>query len=326
MQQDNRNNLTILSVSSPAELHKQLESLACVRKQQLCFAELQIYGSGILIRQFDLPHLASRELLNALKLEAIELLSVPTSAIALDYQIMDFSGERIRGIFIAMPAERVREYKNCLRLTQVIPIKMTAKCISVLGEFLADHPEALKNNFCFLDFSKSNIINLAVFINGQCELIREIIYENVNDAEQAVLDSLKYSYGRSVAKKLNKLYFSGIIEEREDLIKSLEGKIEIEPKLAFAGGPSQLAKEHYHELFLRLNLLKKDYLIAPFRSTLLQTEKIFLTAGIVCCIALGINIIKGAQSIKRLQSSFSITDYEYARLLQEKLKVPNNGQ
>ncbi len=315
-----QNNTIKLEITSPKELQKQLEAMAKDKKANAHFAELEIYGSSILMRQFDLPHLVPHELVKSLKLEAVEILSLSLKAIKLDYKVIDSSGDRIRGIFIAMPKATLHEYTRRFTPLGIIPVKLNAGCLAALGRFLAENPEAIKNNFCFLDFPKYNIVNMVVFINGQCELIREIAYENLEEAEGIVIDSLKYSYGKSVIKQLNKLYFSGNLAGKEELVQRLESKIEIEPKAAFTGQSLNSLNVMQQELFSKLNLLKKYSSLLLIRNGILFAERALLALALFLCLITGIKACQGSQSARKLRRSINAKDYEHARTLQEEVR------
>lgn len=321
-----KKNMINLEISSAEELQKQLEEIVKEKKRRTGFAELVIYGSDILVRQFDLPYLKAQDLVNALKFDAVEILSLPMQAIKLDYKVFDSSENRIKGIFIAMPIEKLNEYTQSFIKTRIMPVKLTAGCLSELGKFFAINPEAIKNNFCFLDFPKPNTVNLAVFINGHCELIREIIYENFNEAERSILDSLNYSYGRSVTKQLSKIYFSGDMEGKEELVKRLEKKIEIEPKSSFTSHTHNPVKSTYLEFFSGFNLLKKFSVILPIRNGILLIEKVLLLAVLILCTITAVKIFKDSRSVKEAAYSINAKDYEYARNLQEKVRILKNGK
>jgi len=95
--------LFILEAQSPQELEAFLTSTPKDKKIDSRFVELSIYGPGVLVRQFELPYLAARELNNTLKLEVVELLSLLPTEIELDYQILDYSEGKIKGVFVAIP-------------------------------------------------------------------------------------------------------------------------------------------------------------------------------------------------------------------------------
>lgn len=311
-------------VSSPQELQKQLEGvLGENKKTESGFAEINLYGPGVLVRQFDLTGISPRELKSALKLEATEILSLLPEEIELDYQTFSEQQDGIKGFFVAIPKKALREYLSCFDQAKIMPVKMTADIIAAVGNFLLQHQDE-KKNFCLLSFSKVNIINLAVFINGQCKLLREVHYEQPSDAEEEVINSLKYVCGRSFNKQLNKVYFSGELSGREALVARLREKIDVDPLSGDSAASADVASAAAGpEVFLQINLLKRYALSLPLRNRILQISNIAIGICLLSCFLLALSIIKKNLLVGDLRSSFSSAEYDYAVGLQQKVKALN---
>ena len=317
--------LVAFEVSSPEELRAALDSFSEKRSSQTRFAELRIYGSGILVRQFELPNVSLGELKNALKLEATEIFSLPPQDIELDYKIFSSSEHKIKGMFLAIPNKLLQEYLSCFDATDIIPVKMTANIIAVAGDFLLNNRTARKS-FCLVDFSKTNIINMTVFINGQCELLREIYYDGIDDAEEKVINSLKYIYGKSASKRLNKIYYSGDLFDKDALVLRLQEKIDVEPESGNATDRDIMPSTPKSDIFFKINLFKKYVPSLPMRNGILRTERVALTIFLLFFLILGAKTLREGLSIRHLRSSFSRTDYDYARSLQEKVNLLSHGK
>lgn len=304
-----------LEISSPDELQRKLAE-CFAGKGQPCFVDLSVFGSDILVRQFDVPRLGANEMVNALKLEAVEILSVAAHDIELNYEIIDQTPERVKGIFIAMPAKKLSGYMDCFAASDFIPVRITARSISVLTKFLDENQGAIENNFCFLHFSGKDAISMAVFSCGKCEFVREVFYDDLVDAERAVMDSLKYSFGKTDAKHLNKLYFSGDLPGKEELIGRLQKKIEIESSLE---GDESCFFRSSHAPFSRLNLFKKFSYILMLREAGLKAGKALMVAGGILCLILLLKLIGDARSVAALRGSIDPDDYAHAIKLQQKI-------
>jgi len=146
---DSRINLFSFKIKSPQELKSNLVHVNSDLNKNLTFAELSIYGPGILVRQFELPHLKLSEISDALRLEASEVFSIPHKEISLSYQIMGDFTEKIKGIYVALPKKTVKEYLSCFEAVKIIPIKLTAEIIKLTSSFLYEN-NSLKSNFCIL--------------------------------------------------------------------------------------------------------------------------------------------------------------------------------
>jgi len=303
-------------VSSPFELTQALR-LAPKQKDATRFAELRLYGPDILARQFEVPRASLSALGNVLRLECAEILSIGPKEIELDYSVLHTSAENVKGLFIAVSQRLLREYLSCFDNSNIMPVSMTAQIIARLADFLRTR-NIKSSNFCVLDLFKSNTINLSVFIDGHCELIRAIRYDTEAQAEQEIINSLRYVCSRSSSKQLREIYFSGDLSDREEFISRLREKIEVNPKADSASSAS------YPNTLLNLSLVKKYSISLPLRNRILQMEKLALAICIIVCLFLGLEIMKKSMSINKLRSSLNLSSYKYALGLEEKIKTLRN--
>jgi len=309
--------LIIFRARSPQELKERLILLSEDQKAAARLAEVRVCGSSILVRQFEFPIMPSAMLKQALRLEAAETLSLLPEEIEIDYRLFNSVTDKKAGLFTAISSKAVQEYLACFEGTGLIPVRITANSIAVAQDFLTQQKN-LKNNFCLLHFTGKNVVNLAMFIGSEYLLLREIEYDSFTDAQQEIIDSLKYLLGRSAYKQLDALYFSGDTSGKSELIGILQSTVELNTQEKTEPG---LKPEELMFSFLSgINLLKRMAISLNTRNRILAWTN---TSLIICAglsIALLINMLITQNRIRSISSSFSMQDYEYARKLQQSLK------
>jgi len=307
-------------IVSPLDLTEILRSVPTAQCGVTRFAELRLYGADILVRQFELPRSSLSALRNVLRLECAEVLSMRPDEIELDYCVLHTTVENVKGLLIAISRRILREYLSSFNGSDIIPAKMTGQIISRTTDYLRAN-KIQSSSFCLLDFFKTQIVNLSVFIDGRCELLRAINYDTENEAEQKINDSIRYIFGRSFNKQLYKVYFYGDISGRDGFIARLREKIGVDAEPDESAGHAHAQNASYMNAFLKLNLLKKYYVGLTLRNRILQAEKFTLAICIVICLFLGVQIFKKGMLIRKLKSSFSQADYKRALSLKEKINA-----
>ncbi|MBF0521452.1 MAG: hypothetical protein HQL24_00180 [Candidatus Omnitrophica bacterium] len=286
-----------IEVCSPEGLCEDLRSLPEATEKEARQAQVSVYGSKVLVRQFELPTMAAGEVKGALKLEAAEILSLSPEEIDLEFHISHAGQDKTKGYFLAMPVKVLQQYLSCFEKTDVALVKLTARMLTAAGDFLAKEKQVAKD-FCLLDFFNGNMLNLAVFIDGHSELLREIRYDSPEEAEKEVMNSLRYVCGRSSCKSLNKIYFTGDVSDKGELTSHLQKKIEDGSILKHSEllSSGRLTAED----FWKMNLLRAHRSI---RQRLLWIESVALAVCLVMCVILGGKIVKGQATIKNLRAS-----------------------
>ena len=310
-----KENIISLEVASPQELNERLAAFAEEKTTQPRFIALNVYGPQVLVRQFDLPALKINEIKQALKLEAMELLHLKVDEIEFEHQVLGSFEGRTKGVFVAMPKQLLQEYVGCFRNTAFIPVKMTASILTVVDAFL--HTHKIENeSFCLMAFASGKRIQMAVSDSGQWVLIREINYENEYEAEQEVLNSIKYSCAKSANKELHEFYFSSSAQDREGLMERLQKELNIRPHREDAAGINGLS---FADSLFKINLINKYAVTLPLRNTIIGLQKLAIAIVLLCCIVLGIRIMKNNQLLTKTLHSFTQDEYNQASGILEKL-------
>jgi len=307
-----------LHASSPEELNKVIMELNGELSQNSHITILNLYGPQILVRQFDLPRLPPREIKNALKLEAAEIFSLLPEEIEIDYQMLDVSeGNKIRGVFTALPKSIFDEYVNLLNKVNLAPEKVTANIFSRINYFLHGNGVEM-NNFYLIDFFKEGIANLVLFNNGTCELLREINCENTNDAVKEISHSLKYALCKSACKKFNNIFVMGELSNKGELISSLERELNINIKKY---NLNEQTNSNFNNSPFDINLTKSHIFPNSIQKKILSVINIILTLSISLFLLFTAATIAQYTKLRSELSSLNKTDYDYAKGLFDKINV-----
>jgi Tfp pilus assembly PilM family ATPase len=217
-----------LEADSPENLGKQLEYLQEAGKiKRHGLASLDIYGHTVLTRQFELPMLKSRDISNALKMEAVELLSTAPHDLEVDYRTIMRSKDKVSGVFVAVSKRMLEQYVAFLRKSKLVPISIGVRILNVMNAFLYSHVAGLQDKiFCMIDCAQKSIVDLAVFEKGNLRLLREIPYSGIEELKQEISQSLRYYLSKDGTKKLSEVYVSGEIPQSDALLKTLEQDFE----------------------------------------------------------------------------------------------------
>lgn len=311
-----------LEIMSPAELDNTLSSITQGSNHTDHQVALNLFGPQILVRQFDLPPLTKREIKNAIKLEATEVFSLLPEEIEIDYQILDSSKDKIKGVFTAIPKTLLNDYISRIDKAKLTPLKLSANILSRINYFLKEN--AIENkNVCLIDFYKANIINIAIFDNKECRLLREINYENLNDAEREIMYSLKYTSGRSANKQFDAIYLLGDSTGKDDIIANLKQELNTEVKNYSID--SQL-NDGLTELFFNIDLINGNRISPSLRRKLLFASNSVLIISLLLFLFFSIITNLQNKEIKNLSASYKPSDYGYAKGLQQKLGSLKNAK
>jgi hypothetical protein len=316
-----------IETTAPHDLEEGLNAFLKSEEGGADYIELGISGKQVIVRQFDLPRLTSRELKNHLILEAAELSNLSPQEIELDYQIIQHLQSRIKGIFVAMPKGMLRDdFLFRIGKVKFKSIKITAQILTAVDSILAAVDKRL-NNFSILHFANGNIINLAVFDQGHCELLRQISYDNLDEAKSEVMHSLKYAWGRSVSKEPEGFYFAGDSADKKELISGLEREVGLKAKEVLLDGPE--AERSPDAGYFKVNLAAKYAVGISARKSLLMAMNVII--GALACA-----FIFSAVALYRINSEASALRKELGakggvmeisrqiRSLEDKIKSFNN--
>lgn len=305
-----------LDAQSPEELEASINSLSTQQQDGVRFVNLNLSGSGILVSPFSLPRLSPKHLKRSLNLDAVGILSLEPHEIEVDYQHLDSSKDKISGLYAAIPKKMLLNYLFLLNRNNLIPIKLTANILSRIDCFL--HKYNIDSEICCLiDFYKDAVINLSVFNKGRCQFLREIRYENIDDAKQEISHSLKYLSGKSECKEFDKVYALGDLLNRDLFLSNLEEELGKEITIC---EPIDMNKNsELDNSYFKINLIKRYGLPLGLLKRIVNITNLLVLIFSLVCFVLGATIVKNHVQIKKLSSSFSSLDYNKAKGLQDKI-------
>lgn len=307
-------NLLHIEANTPEEVGQAVESVQ--DKSGARYAALSIAGPKVIIQQFNLPHSALKGLKRALQLEAAGLLSLAPDDIALDYQITESNKEKIKGFFLAAPLTLIEEYCAAVSLANLIPVSMSVHILRLLNAFLANDASLKSQSFSLLYFNKRHKIHLVVFTNGNCELIREILFDNADEARQGIVSSLRYALGKGAGKDRRQVYCAGDTENNKALILEIEGECNCKAQLV---EPLDI-ESTFDKNYIGINLLKAESMPLDLRQKVSLVLSCVIIAALFFC-AWPVNKLKKTEALKKnLSASLKAGDYERAISLQEKIK------
>ena len=210
-------------------------------------------------------------------------------------------------------------YLSILDKEKITPVKITAHILATFDAFFLSRTTN-NERFCLLDFSKQEIVHLAVFNQKKCELLREIPYESLEEAKLEIIQSLRSACGKSYAKQFDHIYFSGDLAQSGELAsevgRDFNSAIEHVPLIDIK---TALCHE---DSFFGLNLLKNYSFFLSGRKKILQLTKFLFVLCVLICLFFNWKIHQTERAIRTLKSSYSAADYDYAKNLKGQLKSP----
>ena len=309
--------LTFL-VTSPQELSEILAADFKKSDSQSPFMTLAISGPQVIVRAFHFKNIPIPQVKSKLQAQAVELLSLPLNEIEFDYQIFNSTPEKTTGIFGCMPKNLLKEYLSIIDKAKLIPLKLTAAILACMDSFYKRHP-ITEGQCCLLDLSNPQKINLAVFHNKECELLREIPCDNFSEARFEVIQTLRSASAASTVKQFDHVFCAGDLHGKEELLAQIEkvfgAKIEVGIVL---DGKEALAAE---DPLLNLNFIRRHSVSALERKKILEAANIALVLGAAACVLLTAVVLYTGKRVQDLKSSYQSSQYDYARKLEKQIKA-----
>jgi len=312
------NGLLVIEVSSPEELEAKLLRFSKEKTQPPSrYVHLVVNGQQVLSYPFYFENADFPEVEHRLMLEAVELLSMPAEEIELDFQVFNYTSSGIRGVYSCMPKKTLEDYFSLLYKAKKVPLRVTPRILLTFDSFFKQYSPK-ENSFCFFDFSKDNTIQLAAVNEGYCYLLREILYEDSEEAKQEIIQSLRCASSKSNAKQFERLYLSGALADKKDIVSQIAK--EFGAPIESFKSPNILDSKNQEGFFFKLNLVRNYFFATE------QRKKIFKVIDLAIVVCLGVSILLGATTIrsgmliKRINSSFSASDYQYAKEIEIQLK------
>jgi hypothetical protein len=247
--------------------------------------------------------------------EAAEILSLKDpKAVAVDFQIFDRVQDRLCGAFLCCPREVLESYLDVVNKAGLLIDGFTIPSLARIDRALAGTKGDMERS-AYLNLAAERI-DLAIFLDGKCELLRVIPFDNNNEAVGEVIRSLKSVCAKSQKKDCRGLHVSGDIEKGRSVVEMASQALGMEITMIAEG--DGLENEQAARYF-RLNLARQYVLSRQIRRKiywLMDIAIVLLAAAALHGIYM--SFVHKAQ-IKQIGSSFDRGQLEQARQLEKKL-------
>ena len=306
-----------LEAATPEELGAELESLSGDMNKKYKYLALAVTDIKVLTCPFDVDKATVKDVKDHLMCEAVELLTLPADEIEFDYQTLSVTPEREKGVFICCPKNLLREYLKVIDRQAIAPVKLVPRIVAgVNAFFLHMKPEA--GRFCLLDFRGEHNVSLSIFLDGQCELFREIVCESAEEIGREVIQSLRSVCSKSREKRIHHFYYAGDRAGKDGLIRDVESIYSVKAEPHETSDLEGALKAP--NTFFTINLLRNYSFSLQERKQIMALMNIFLCICLLGCVSLGVKVVETRKLINSISSSYQPADYDYAKGLQKQLE------
>ena len=306
-----------LEASSPEELSAKIKINSRNGKPAGRFAAVAVSGPQILVRPFELDKITNLgEARLKLKLDAIELLGLPAEDIEFDFQILSTSGGKLCGIFTCCPHKLLQSYLSAIDKAKLFPVKVFPSILASFDTYFKLN-KVSEERICLLDFTRPNLIYLAVFEQKKCQILREIHYENALEAKNEVIQSLRSATAKSQVKTIGAVYFSGEWEKADELRQQLEKEFNCKTeKKSFVDVPATLVAE---KNFFSINLSRGHaFTLAEHKNAILALN-VALAVLIILTIFINRQNSMNQSFLNAMKASFTVEQYKQAQDLEKRV-------
>ena len=271
----------------------------------------------VMICPFQLERDAMKDVEHHLLSEAVEIMSLTPDEIVLDFQVTSADPKMVKGIYMCIPKDLLEQYLNVLDKKFLNPLKITEQFLVNIDR-LFQLGKLSGQRICFLDFSAPPTVSLFISSKGECELLRKIRYEDYEEAQREIIQSLRSAIARNSVKHYDHVYYLGGFAQMAGLAASLreifrtetEGFEAIDRKAALTDG-----REYFS-----LNLAKR-YNFSPH-----QMRRIHAVANGALALCLmnvafwGLQLSKKNGEISRVKAYYQDAEYQYAVKLRDNIR------
>jgi hypothetical protein len=305
-----------LEVSSPAELQ---EALTAHVQNGALYASVRVFGPNILTRQFSFPQSSTNDLIAGLKHEASEALILADSDVELSYQVTGSDEQGLRGVISAMPRQLLMEYLQCFKDHPLIPVSLTTSAVGAVADFIKDKSLPV-DNFCLVNFLKPGAVNIIVFDHANPIFFRELYDLSDSEYKDKISDTIRYSCGQSISKRVDHIFFVGDLTGKDDLVKSLKELQNTSP----AQSVSPEGAKHID--LTGLNLFGKHVCGLAELSKLASIFTALSVISLLLGMFLTWHFANGYTKLQAVKARVNISDYNLALKLQDQVRRLNHGQ
>ncbi len=302
--------LSTLTASSPLDLGQSLHEITLADLSSKNPIALALSDPKCLVYPFNVSTIGLKDLRARLMFEAVGLLSLPSSEIELDYQVLVNDKDELKGIFMCIPKSVLQEYLKAAHKSGITPARVTSAILMKIDTFIQQQ-EKQTGRWCVIYFDSDNRLHVAIFCGGECELLREIRYEGFKEARDEVIQSLRSVTAKSADKNWGQFFTTGnikgdLIEQLKEDIKKNGGDLTTMPD-----APAQESLP----AFLNLDFMRGHSISAQERQKIMLAMQGLLLIVMLTCIYLTANIAQLKAQTQKIANSYTKSDYEYAKRL-----------
>ncbi len=303
------------NVISVEELRECLAEHVVDAKQ--CFAQINVFGSKVVTRSFKFPPASQQDFISGLKFEAAESFLLTPNEIELTYHILQHDQDGVSGFYVAMPKKEVLAYLECFKKSNLIPIALCAAVFSQAMDVIYQQ-EKLPIDFCVVSFFKDHTVSVAGFFDGRPALFREISDVYALDLVDRIKETILYASRYSTAEKVDRIFFTGQMSGKEDLLKQIS---------LLEHSQENTHHEEQQKAIKALvvpNLLENYVLSYQQRNFFLKVLMIGAISFFSLMLLLGGYVVLSKTRLEKIESSFSIQEYQRALDLKELIRRMNH--
>ena len=297
-----------MTVRSADEFKEKLQSIIKPSRKPrplvLLLQDHQVY-----VNMFHVKNGSRQEVRYQLLMEAVEKLSLPAEDIVLDYRILCREDDSVSGVYLCASRDMIEEYVSLADPRAVRLVKMTDKFLCQLDRFQKTE-DCQGRCYCFLYVAGPREFRIAVLQDARITFIRHVPFDDINEASEALIQTLRFACANSKIKSLDGIFWAGDTVSGQGLKAVLEKNIDCPVK--------ELTEDAFGAL-PHVNLLKDRLQWQKTQKTIYAAWTAGVTIIFLLTGSLTWKIFKLETEIGRVSSSYSVYDYELAQKYKERL-------
>jgi len=310
-------NRIALEAPSPKQLDANLTETIEKKGVKPCAVAVSINEPKVMICPFVLENTAIKDLEHHLLSEAVEIMSLTSDEIAIDFQITRSDSKMIRGIYMCMPKNDLEKYIRVLDQKRFNTVKITEQFL-VSVDSLFQQGKLNGERICFLDFLTKDTISLFIGNQQECELLRKVHYEDYEEAQKEIVQSLRSASAKSRTKHYDYIYCHGTIEQMDQLMDSLNKTFDTETEeITFIDCKAALTNK---KTYFRLNFLRNYLFSQHYLKYIQMGANILLALCVMISALMGFQMLKKDINISKVKGYYQDSEYQYAVQLRDNLK------
>ena len=299
-----------LTVQSADEFKEKLQLIAKPNKK-LRPMVLLLQDQRIYVNVFQVKNGSRKEVRYHLLMDAVERLSLPAENIVLDYRILHREADMVSGVYLCSSRETIDEYVSLVDPRVVRLVKITDNFLCLVDRFLKA-ADCQNRCYCLLSMDSPQEFRIAVLQDARISFIRHVQFEDINEASDALIQTLRFACAKSKIKSLDGIYWSGEGQACHQMLEVLKRNVDLDSPL------EELQDETAGGL-PDVNLLKDRLQWQKNQRTLYAAWTAGLMVVFMLTGALTWKIFQLEMEIGRTSSAYSIYDYELAQKYKERL-------